>query len=215
MARPLSVRPRAAAVAVLLTVGTLLTGCGGDDDSGSSASATTTAATTTQEAPTTTAPPATVPGPSAEELRAERRAFPDLPPLREVPQTATDEADAADREVAEQWFSLVRRGEDAKAAALMADGARFSNFDVLLVKNAAARVAVAGSLPCGASPVSVGGAKGGYVVLTLKLTDKAGSPPCDGAGAPVAVSLHVKDGKIDDWVRVQADDAPINRGAPV
>lgn len=214
MARARSLRLRSGSLVAVLGVGAVLAGCGGNDAS-DSAAATTTGTTTTQEAPSTTAPSTTVPLPSAEELRAERRAFPDLPPLREVPQTATDEADAGDREVAEKWFSLVRRGEDERAAALMADGARFSNFDVLLVKNRAARVAVAGSLPCGAEPVSVGGAKGGYVVLTLKLTDKAGEAPCDGAGAPVAVALHVTDGRIDDWVRVQADDAPINRGAPV
>ncbi|MDO9408100.1 hypothetical protein [Patulibacter sp.] len=211
-ARPL--RLRTGTLVALLGAGAVLAGCGGDDPS-PSASATTTTPTTTQQAPSTTAPSTTIPAPSADELRAERRAFPDLPPLREVPQTATDPADAGDRKVAEQWFDLVRRGQDEKAAGLMADGARFSNFDVLLVKNRAARVAVAGSLPCGATPVSVGGAEGGYVVLTLKLTDKAGEAPCDGAGAPVAVALHVEDGKIDDWVRVQADDAPINRGAPV
>ncbi|CAB4915143.1 unannotated protein [freshwater metagenome] len=214
MDRARSLRLRTGSLVALLGATALLAGCGGDDAS-DSAAGTTTAATTTRAAPTTTAPSTTVPSPSADDLRAERRAFPDLPPLREVPQTATDPADAADRRVAEQWFSLVRRGQDERAAALMADGARFSNFDVLLVKNRAARVAVAQSLPCGASPVSVGGAEGGYVVLTLKLTDKAGEPPCDGAGAPVAVALHVEDGRIDDWVRVQADDAPINRGAPV
>jgi hypothetical protein len=215
MVRPLPVRRSAGVVPVLLALAAVLAGCGGGDDPGPSAAGTTTGPARTTPAPTTTTPPSTVPGPSADALRAERRAFPDLPPLREVPQTATGEARAADRDVAERWFSLVRRGEDERAADLMADGARFSNFDILLVKNRAARVAVADSLPCGAEPVSVGGAKGDYVILTLRLTHKAGEPPCDGAGAPVAVALHVQDGRIDDWVRVQADDAPINRGTPV
>jgi len=213
MAAPHHVLSRTGVLAVL-SAGALLVGCG-DDEAPSASAGTTTGGTTTQAAPTTTAPTTTAPAPSAEAQRAERRAFPDLPPLREVPQTGTGEPDAADRDVALEWFSLVRRGKDAQAARLMADGARFSNFDVLLVQNRAARVAVAESLPCGAEPVRVSGAKGGYVVLTLKLTDKAGSPPCDGAGAPVAVSLHVTDGRIDDWVRVGAEDAPINRGTPV
>src|SRR5688500_6472101 len=105
MDRARSLRLRTGSLVALLGATALLAGCGGDDAS-DSAAGTTTAATTTRAAPTTTAPSTTVPSPSADDLRAERRAFPDLPPLREVPQTATDPADAADRRVAEQWFSL-------------------------------------------------------------------------------------------------------------
>lgn len=211
------------ALAALLVGAALLAGCGGDDDPVAQAP------TTTREAPgdrgATTPGDATTPGgpsttPSAPQLsprarRAERRLFPDVPSLTAIPQEPTGPADAADRRVAERWFALVRAGEDAKAGDLMTDGTRFANIDVLKLENRSARVAAARSLPCGAEPVDVGGAKGGYVVLTLKLVDKEGLPPCAGAGSPVAVSLHVTDGRIDDWVRVQAPDAPINRGTPV
>lgn len=225
MARPfpsiLRGRPLAAALAVAAFS---VTGCGGDEDpvaSGTTATTRTAPPSTNgtpparpEAAPPTTegAPPS---GPSAEARRLERRLFPDVPPLSRIPQEATGPADAADRRVAERWFALVRAGKDAQAARLMRDGTRFANVDVLLLRDGAARRAAAASLPCGARPVGVGGAAGGYVVLTLELTDKAGLPPCDGAGAPVAVALHVSDGRIDDWVRVQAADAPINRGAPV
>lgn len=215
--------PLAAALAV---VALAAAGCGGDDDPVASGTTATTGSTptTTDAAPprTTTdgAPPTTTDatppsGPSAEARRLERRLFPDVPPLTEIPQEATGPADAGTRRVAERWFALVRAGRDAEAARLMKDGTRFANVDVLRLENGAARRAAAASLPCGAKPVSVGGAADGYVVLTLELTDKAGLPPCDGAGSPVAVALHVTDGRIDDWVRVQADDAPINRGTPV
>ena len=222
MVRPIPVVLRRGALVAALAAALAVSGCGGDDDPVASG---TTA--TTRTAPPATTPPSTEPapptstgatppsGPSARARRLERELFPDVPPLAEIPQEATGSADAEDREVAERWFALVRAGEDAEAAKLMKDGTRFANIDVLLLDDGAARRAAAASLPCGAKPVEVGGAKGGYVVLKLELTDKEGLPPCDGAGAPVAVALHVSDGRIDDWVRVQAADAPINRGSPV
>lgn len=222
-ARPV-VRP--GALAAVLVCAALLAGCGGDDDpvaAGPTSTREAPGGATTPTTPTTPAEPGgpgTTTTPTGPELpprarRAERRLFPDLPSLTAIPQESTGPADAADRRVAERWFALVRAGEDERAGALMLDGTRFANIDVLKLGNRAARVAAAESLPCGAEPVDVGGAKGGYVVLTLKLVDKEGLPPCDGAGSPVAVALHVTDGRIDDWVRVQAPDAPINRGTPV
>lgn len=229
MVARLPVRRTALAAALVLGLG--VAGCGSDDGSseasgtGTTAAPTTTTApstggtpTTTDAAPSTTGatPPTTTgaaPPSSAEE--AERRAFPDLRRLQTVPQESDRTADATTRRVAEQWFDLVRRGKDEDAGALMADGTRFANFVILKLDNRAARNAAADSLPCGAVPTDVGGAEGGYVVLTLKLVDKVGEPKCTGAGEPVAVALHVTDGKIDDWVRVGAADAPINRGTPV
>lgn len=239
MPRPSTARLRPAALAALLSAA-LLAGCGGDDEPSASAPATTAPAVTGRDpspGSTTTAPDDTAPedpdgapgsgapndpgaAPTAPRLspearRAEKRLFPDLPSLSAIPQTASGTADASDRRVAERWFALVRAGKDAEAGALMTNGTRFANIDVLLLRDRVARVAAAESLPCGAEPVDVGGARGGYVVLTLKLVDKEGLPPCDGAGSPVAVAVHVTDGRIDDWVRVQAPDAPINRGTPV
>lgn len=206
---------RSRALVAALAASAVLAGCGGGDDPGSAAAtpATTGPSGTTRTAPpasTDSAPPAITP-----DERAERRAFPDLLPLPRVPQTVSGTASAEDRRVAEAWFDLVRRGEDERAADLMADGTRFANVAVLELPSRAARVEAAGSLPCGAVPTTVGGGRDGYVVLTLRLVDKAGAPPCDGAGAAVAVAVHVTDGRIDDWVRIQADDAPVNRGAPV
>jgi hypothetical protein len=221
MLRARPTRPGTGALAAAFVVGALLAGCGGGDEPSASApstgpgAATTGAAppTTTDAAPSTTtdaAPPSTTP-----DLRAERRAFPGLLPLRQVPQAVSQEADPRAERVAEAWFDLVRRGEDERAAELMSDGARFANVVVLELPSRAARVEAAQSLPCGATPTSVGGGADGYVVLSLRLTDKAGSPPCDGTGSPVAVAVHVTDGRIDDWVRIGADGAPVNRGAPV
>lgn len=226
MPRRASVARRPGALAAVLAAGALLAGCGGDDDPVASGPTTTREAPGTATSPTgpgasTPADPGgpratpTAPRLSPQARRAERRLFPDVPSLTAIPQEPTGPADAASRRVAERWFALVRGGEDAKAGALMVDGTRFANIDVLKLDTRAARVAAARSLPCGAEPVDVGGAKGGYVVLTLELVDKEGEPPCQGAGSPVAVALHVTDGRIDDWVRVQAPDAPINRGTPV
>lgn len=230
MVARLPVRRTALAAALVLGLGAA--GCGSGDDSTSAsgtgstaAPATTTSPSATEGAPTTTGaapsttgatPPTTTgsaPPSSAEE--AERRAFPDLRRLQTVPQEGDRAADPTTRRIAERWFALVRSGKDEEAGALMADGTRFANFVILKLENREARNAAASSLPCGAVPTDAGGAEDGYVVLTLKLTDKAGEPRCTGAGEPVAVALHVTDGKIDDWVRVGAADAPVNQGTPV
>jgi hypothetical protein len=230
---------RSGACAVVLALGLAVAGCGGDDGdpvaSGSTTSAPGTTAqrtaTTTERSPTTptpgrggstteAAPPATTgPGaPSGPELtpETERKVFPKLVPFLKVPQESDRDVDEASAKVAEQWFAHVRKDETDAAADLMADGARYSNVvGVVLLKDRAARLGILDDLTCGAVPTEVGGARGGYVVLTLRLVDRKGFPPCDGKGAAVAVSLHVTDGKIDDWVRVLAPDAPINQGTPI
>jgi hypothetical protein len=219
MVARLPVRPSALAAALLLAVGAA--GCGsGDASPFASGTGTTTASgtpTTTGAAPTTTGttPRTTPSSPPGAAEEAERRAFPDLRRLQSVPQEGDGTADPTTRRIAERWFDLVRRGENRQAGDLMADGTRFANIVILKLQNRAARTAAAEGLPCGAVPTDVGGAAGGYVVLTLRLTNKAGEPPCEGAGAPVAVAVHVTDGRIDDWVRVGAADAPVNQGTPV
>ncbi|WP_026911404.1 hypothetical protein [Patulibacter minatonensis] len=218
---------RSGACALVAAAGLAVAGCGGDDGGTTStvastprttSTATTTEATTGGTTTTTPSPGGTTtrrdPSPEPEAPLTEKQAFPDLVPLRKVPQAGDRSPDARTVAIAERWFAAIRRGRAGEAADLMADGTRYSNVYTAQLSDRAARLAVSDDLPCGAVPTEVAGARGGYVVLTLKLVDKAGEPPCDGAGAPVAVSLHVTDGKIDDWVRVVAADAPINKGAP-
>jgi hypothetical protein len=180
----------------VLLAGALLAGCGGDDAPVGTAAA----------VPTTTTPRALPPGHGR--LGA-------LPSLDRVPQAAQGLAAPAARRLAQAWFDRVRRGDDEGAAALMADGTRFVNGAIVLLGSRAARVEAAASLPCGATPIDAGGADGGYVVLRLRLTSKAGAPPCDGAGAPVAVAVHVSGGRIDDWVRLDGAAAAPPAGTPV
>jgi hypothetical protein len=205
-------RPRAGRLALVLAAGALLAGCGSDASRDDSASATTVP-------PATTAPsaPGTVtPGPGAVPPGHGPRGG--LPGLEQVPRRAEGAADPAARRVAEEWFTRVRRGDDAGAASLMADGARYVNGAILVLRDRAARVAAAAGLPCGALPIEIGGAAGGYVVLSLRLTAKAGAGPCDGEGSAVSVAIHVRtdDGpaRIDDWVRVDPGSAP-DPGTPV
>jgi hypothetical protein len=203
-------RPRVGGLAPFLVAGVLLAGCGSDPSSENAASAT----TTTTTAPT--APGTNAPGPGAMPPGHGPRGG--LPGLERVPRQAEGAADPAARWVAEEWFARVRRGDDAGAASLMADGARYVNGDILVLRNRAARVAAAASLPCGALPIEIGGAAGGYVVLSMRLTAKAGAGPCAGEGSAVSVAIHVKTGdgpaRIDDWVRVDPGSAPA-QGTPV
>jgi hypothetical protein len=193
-----TVLPRLGAfVPVALVAGLALAGCGGGDD---------VPASTAAAVPTTAAPRAMPPGHGPRGP---------LPGLDRVPQAAQGLANPGSRRVAEAWFDRVRRGDDDGAAELMADGARFVNGAIVLLRSRGARVEAAASLPCGAIPVDAGGADGGYVVLRLRLTSKAGAPPCDGAGAPVAVAIHVTGGRIDDWVRLDGASAAPPAGTPV
>lgn len=205
-------RPRVGRRALFLVAGVLLAGCGSDASPENSASATTTPPGTT--APS--APGRAAPGPGAIPPGHGPRGG--LPALERVPRQAEGAADPAARRVAEEWFARVRRGDDARAAALMADGARYVNGDIVVLRNRAARIAAAASLPCGALPIEIGGAAGGYVVLSMRLTAKAGAGPCDGEGSAVSVAIHVTTGdgpaRIDDWVRVDARSAP-DPGTPV
>lgn len=174
----------------------LLSGCGGSSPFGNERS--------TEAAPTTTlALPPSHGGRGA------------LPSLDQVPQARQGQADAEAQRVAERWFELVRRGDDEAAAALMVDGTRYVNGSIVILHDRAERIAVARGLPCGARPVAVGGGEAGYVVLDLRLTPKAGAGRCDGEGAPVTVAVHVRDGKIDDWVRVAGEQAAPDLGPEV
>lgn len=191
-------RRRAAGLSVLLVATTLLVGCGGGSPLGARSERTT----------GTTAP--TVPA-----LPPSHGGRGTLPSLDQVPQEPTGPADAAARRVAEAWFDRVRRGDDEAAAALMVDGTRFVNGSIVILHDRGARVAAARRLPCGARPVAAGEGKGGYVVLELRLTPKAGAGRCDGEGAPVTVAVHVRDGRIDDWVRVNGTGATPDLGPEI
>ncbi|WP_022930409.1 hypothetical protein [Patulibacter americanus] len=205
-------RPRAVGLAPFLVAGALLAGCGSDAPSGESASVTAAPPATTAPTAPETAPP----GPGAMPPGHGPRGG--LPALEQVPRRAEGAADPAARRVAEEWFARVRRGDDVGAAALMADGTRYVNGAILVLRNRTARVAAAAGLPCGALPIEIGGAAGGYVVLSMRLTAKAGAGSCDGEGSAVSVAIHVKTGdgpaRIDDWVRVDPGSAP-DPGTPV
>lgn len=196
-------RPGLVGLATLAVAGGLLAGCGGGE--GGSRAATSSAGS----GPATT-----------QALPPSHRGGGGLRSLDQVPQTPSGTADPADAKLATDWFDLVRKGEDAQAADLMTDGTRFVNGVVLRLRDQAMRVAAADSLPCGAIPVDVGSGAGGYVVLKLRLADKAGAAPCGGTGSPVGVAIHVDHTvdppRIDDWVRLGgAVEEPADPGTPV
>lgn len=208
--RPLSPSPsRVGALVPLLVAGAVLAGCGSDASPRGAAAPGTTAPPSATTAPRAATPGAVPPGHGARGS---------LPALADVPRQADGVADPTARRVAEEWFARVRRGDEAGAAALMVDGARYVNGDIAVLRDREARIAAATSLPCGAQPIETGGATGGYVVLSMRLTAKAGAGPCDGDGAPVTVAVHVRTTggtpRIDDWVRVDTGStAPA--GTPV
>lgn len=161
-----------------------IAGCGGGPDPSASAP------------PEQPAPTATSPQGSGTDRSAER------PSIGSVPRSATSGASPAAVRVAEAWFAAVRRGRPSRAAALMVDGTRYSNGDApIVLGDRRAREAVVRQLPCGATPTAAGGARGGYVVLELRLGPLDGTP-CAAQGARVAVAMRIRDGRIDDWVRL-------------
>lgn len=135
---------------------------------------------------------------------------PGLPPARGPAARIEPGAEA----VVRRWAATLRRGDVAGAArlfglpAVVANGTR----PVTLTTRGQLRI-FNRSLPCGAVVLDVRPAAHGFVVATLRLTERPGPGSCgSGTGRGARAAFRVQDGRIVYWLRVS--DPPPGPEAP-
>jgi hypothetical protein len=133
-----------------------------------------------------------------------------------VPLKPARAAAAADARVVRAWSAAMRAGDVHAASALWSVPSKVQNGTPVLTLSSRAEVLFFnGSLPCGSSVSSVGGAKG-FTITTFRLTERKGGD-CDATtGATARTAIRVRNGKIAEWYRLPDDpDAPgLTPGAP-
>lgn len=132
-----------------------------------------------------------------------------LPPAR-GPATRV-EADAED--VVRRWADTLRRGDVAGAAALFSLPTVVANGTRPVTLDTRTQVRMFNdSLPCGAIVLDVVPAAHGFLVATVRLTERPGPGSCgSGAGNTARTAFLVEDGRIAFWLRLPdrpADPAP-------
>jgi hypothetical protein len=126
-----------------------------------------------------------------------------LPP--EVPDRATGPARAEARRVIKAWLRALRKGDVTRAARYFALPSKFQNSTaVLTIDSDLERVAINGSLPCGAIATAMGSA-GVYTIVTFRLTKRPGGDCGKGVGGTARSAIRVERGKITEWYRLPSE----------
>jgi hypothetical protein len=167
-------------IAIALTLG--LTACGGETGS-------VRAGTETSAAQSRTAP-GVVP----------------LPPAHGPSARVEPDAEA----VVRRWADTLRRGDVEGAARLFALPAVVANGTRPVTLDSRAQLRVFNrSLPCGAVLVGTSPAAHGFLVATFRLTERPGHSSCgSGTGNTARTAVHVKDGLIAYWLRLDTEPVP-------
>jgi limonene-1,2-epoxide hydrolase len=177
-----------------------LSACGGSSGSseGGAQAHADTATTTVPAEPAPTPPP---PPPSGRDPR-------ELP--AGVPLRASRPADPEGARVVRAWSAAMRAGDLAAANALWTAPAKVQNGTPVLTLATPAEIALFNSaLPCGSVVTAAGGAPRGFVVATVRLTQRKGADCGSGAGNSARTAIRVSGGKIVEWYRLPDDpDAP-------
>jgi hypothetical protein len=122
-----------------------------------------------------------------------------------VPRRAKGAADAASVRVIAKWLTVLRRGDEIKAASFWATGAKFQNdTPVLTIDTPIEKLAIQKSLPCGARIKQAGGPQP-FVVLVFVLTPRPGGDCGTGVGQTARGAIRVAHGKIVEWYRLPDD----------
>ena len=181
-------------IALVLTAGALLAGCGGSDGD-----------RVVRVPPEELAPSPAVPdtrAPTDDEVRRALR-LPDRVPLR-----ADGEAPAPEEAVVRGWLEALSAGRVRQAARLFAVPSRFQNFSsVARIRSARQALVVTASLPCGAEVMEVGAADG-FVVYEAELTERPGGACGQGVGGVVRGAVRVEDGRMTEWYRLPDRSQP-------
>jgi len=183
---------------VFAAVCAVLSGCGGSSSEGQ-------AGTRTAAPQTKTVPP---PPPGSPR---DPRELPAGVPLR-----ASGEANPEEANVVRAWSAALRAGDIDAANALWAAPAKVQNGTPVLKLETREDIGTFnGSLPCGSVVTSAGGASGGFVIATVRLTQRKGAE-CDGAGNTARTAIRVRGGRIVEWYRLPDDpDDPGLRPPPL
>jgi len=168
-----------------------LSACGGSSAGGDQAGAQTAAPKTE-----------TTPPPSGDR---DPRELPDGVPLK-----ASRAADPQGARVVRAWAAAMRAGDVDAANELWHAPAKVQNGTPVLTLSNPAEIAVFnGSLPCGSVVTAAGGAPGGFVIATVRLTRRKGADCGSGTGNSARTAIRVRDGRIVAWYRLPDDpDAP-------
>ncbi len=155
------------------------------------------------QASTQTAAPKAQTTPPAEQR--DQRELPDGVPLK-----ASRAADPAGARVVRAWAAAMRAGDVDAANELWHAPAKVQNGTPVLTLSNPAEIAVFnGSLPCGSVVTAAGGAPGGFVIATVRLTRRNGADCGSGTGNSARTAIRVRDGRIVEWYRLPDDpDAP-------
>jgi hypothetical protein len=122
-----------------------------------------------------------------------------------VPRRAAGKADQESVKVIARWLSVLRRGDEAKAATYWATGAKFQNATpVLTIDTPIEKLAIQKSLPCGARIKEAGG-PAPFVVLVFILTQRRGGDCGAGVGQTARGAIRVAHGQIVEWYRLPDD----------
>ncbi|MDO8209055.1 hypothetical protein [Conexibacter sp. CPCC 206217] len=123
--------------------------------------------------------------------------------------------DPADVQVVLAWATTLQRGDVRGAAMFFALPSAVSNGGrPIALRTRAAVQAFNRSLPCGADLIGTRAAADGFFVATFRLTDRPGGDCGTGTGNTASTALHVTDGLIDHWLRVQDLEAEPAPGTP-
>jgi hypothetical protein len=113
----------------------------------------------------------------------------------------------AERRTIDRWAKAVARADFEGAAALFALPAEISqSAEPVRLRTRAELELFNATLPCGAKLLDAR-REDRYVVATFRLTDRVGSR-CDGPGGKARVAFAFRGGRISEWRRLPAGEAP-------
>lgn len=123
-----------------------------------------------------------------------------------VPLRATGAADPAQVKVIRAWSAALRDGDVAGASAEWAVPSKVQNGSPVLKLRTAAQVRIFNeALTCGSVVTSTGGARGGFTIVKVRLTQRKGADCGTGTGHSARTAILVRGGKIVAWYRLPDD----------
>jgi hypothetical protein len=134
----------------------------------------------------------------------------------DVPSEPTGKADPAQVKVIRAWSAALRKGDVAAASAQWAVPSKVQNGSPVLTLASRSDVRIFnGALTCGSVVTATGGAKGGFTIATVRLTQRKGADCGTGTGHSARTAIRVRGGKIVEWYRLPDDpNAPRSQPQP-
>lgn len=123
-----------------------------------------------------------------------------------VPLRAAGMADPARVKVIRAWSDALRRGDVAGASAAWGVPSKVQNGSPVLTLASRADVRIFNdALSCGSVVTKTGGARGGFTIVRVRLTQRPGADCGSGTGHAARTAILVRGGKIVAWYRLPDD----------